>query len=109
MTIFSSDNVTIACPEIMDALVKANSGNVDSYGDDKWSESLKRKMSDLFEKDVEYIVFGPESVGLPEEILKNYKDKQITIPMDTQSRSINLANAVGIVMYEYLRQNSINK
>ena len=53
MTIFSSDNVTIACPEIMDALVKANSGNVDSYGDDKWSESLKRKMSDLFEKDVE--------------------------------------------------------
>ena len=60
-------------------------------------------------KDVEYIVFGPESVGLPEEILKNYKDKQITIPMDTQSRSINLANAVGIVMYEYLRQNSINK
>ena len=43
MTIFSSDNVTIACPEIMDALVKANSGNVDSYGDDKWSESLKKK------------------------------------------------------------------
>ena len=53
MTIFSSDNVTIACPEIMDALVKSNSGNVDSYGDDKWSESLKKKMSDLFEKDVE--------------------------------------------------------
>ena len=53
MTIFSSDNVTIACPEIMDALVKANSGNEDSYGDDKWSESLKKKMSDLFEKDVE--------------------------------------------------------
>ena len=53
MTIFSSDNVTIACPEIMDALVKANSGNVDSYGDDKWSASLKKKMSDLFEKNVE--------------------------------------------------------
>ena len=53
MTIFASDNVTTACPEIMDALVKANSGNVDSYGDDKWSESLKKKMSDLFEKDVE--------------------------------------------------------
>ena len=53
MTIFSSDNVTIACPEIMDALVKANSGYVDSYGDDKWAESLKKKMSDLFEKDVE--------------------------------------------------------
>ena len=52
MTIFASDNVTTACPEIMDALVKANSGNVDSYGDDKWSESLMKKMSDLFETNV---------------------------------------------------------
>ena len=55
MTIFASDNVTTACPEIMDALVKANSGNVDSYGDDKWSESLK-KMSDLFETNVEVFI-----------------------------------------------------
>ena len=56
MTIFASDNVTNACPEIMDALVKANSGNVDSYGDDKWSESLKKKMSDLFETNVEVFI-----------------------------------------------------
>ena len=56
MTIFASDNVTTACPEIMDALVKANSGNVDSYGDDKWSESLKKKMSDLFETNVEVFI-----------------------------------------------------
>ncbi len=56
MAIFASDNVTTACPEIMDALVKANSGNVDSYGDDKWSESLKKKMSDLFETNVEVFI-----------------------------------------------------
>ena len=56
MTIFSSDNVTIACPEIMDALIKSNSGNVDSYGHDKWSESLKKKMSDLFETNVEVFI-----------------------------------------------------
>ena len=56
MSIFASDNVTTACPEIMDALIKANSGNVDSYGDDKWSESLKKKMSDLFETNVEVFI-----------------------------------------------------
>ena len=43
MTIFASDNVTAACPEIMNAVLEANSGNVDSYGDDKWSKSLKKK------------------------------------------------------------------
>ena len=55
------------------------------------------------------IIFGQESVGLADDILNRFEDKQITIPMDDSSRSINLANAVGIVMYEYLRQNSINK
>ena len=65
-TIFSSDNVTIACPEIMDALVKANSGNVDSYGDDKWSESLKKKMSDLFEKDVHDFQYTTYGLDFPE-------------------------------------------
>ena len=50
------------------------------------------------------LVFGPESVGLPKEILEE-SDNTITIPMNSDSRSINLANAVSIVAYEYLRQN----
>ena len=53
MTIFASDNVTPACPEIMNAVLEANSGNVDSYGEDKWSKSLKKKMSEIFETEVE--------------------------------------------------------
>ena len=60
-----------------------------------------------WEKDLlrsDYIIFGPESVGLPVQILNEYKDNMITIPMDSQSRSINLANAVSIISYEYLRQ-----
>ena len=60
-----------------------------------------------WEKDLlrsDYIIFGPESVGLPDPILNEYKDNMITIPMDSQSRSINLANAVSIISYEYLRQ-----
>ena len=51
-----------------------------------------------------HLVFGPESVGLPKEILEE-SDNTITIPMNSDSRSINLANAVSIVAYEYLRQN----
>ena len=52
MTIFSSDNVTGACPEVMDAIVAANEGIVESYGNDKWSISLQKKLSEIFETDV---------------------------------------------------------
>ena len=59
---------------------------------------------DIELKKYSHLVFGPESVGLPKEILKE-SDNTITIPMNSETRSINLANAVSIVAYEYLRQN----
>ena len=59
---------------------------------------------DIELKKYSHLVFGPESVGLPKEILRE-SDNTITIPMNSNSRSINLANAVSIVAYEYLRQN----
>ena len=59
---------------------------------------------DIELKKYTHLVFGPESVGLPKEILRE-SDNTITIPMNSDSRSINLANAVSIVAYEYLRQN----
>lgn len=49
-------------------------------------------------------VFGPESRGLPESLLHMYPRQGIRIPMSEDIRSINLANSVGIVMYEALRQ-----
>ena len=52
MTKFASDNITGACPEVMDALVAANSGDAISYGDDEWSIALQKKLSYLFETDV---------------------------------------------------------
>ena len=51
-----------------------------------------------------HFVFGPESIGLPKDILEN-SNNTLKIPMNSDSRSINLANAVSIVSYEYLRQN----
>ncbi len=58
-----------------------------------------------FEKDC-YIMFGKESAGIPEEILVNYKENSIRIPMLESYRSLNLASSVAIVLYEALRQNS---
>ena len=51
-----------------------------------------------------YIMFGKESEGIPEEILLDYKDTSIRIPMLENIRSLNLSNSVAIVAYEALRQ-----
>lgn len=53
----------------------------------------------------DYIMFGKESAGIPEEILVDHEDTCIRIPMLSTIRSLNLANSVAIVMYEALRQN----
>ena len=52
------------------------------------------------------LVFGPESDGLPAEVLSRPEiDDRLRIPMVPRSRSLNLSNAVAIVLYEALRQN----
>ena len=51
-------------------------------------------------------VFGPESRGIPEEILSKHSATNITIPMHSEVRSINLSNSVSIILYEALRQKS---
>jgi tRNA (cytidine/uridine-2'-O-)-methyltransferase len=49
------------------------------------------------------LVFGKESVGLPEELLARYPDRLVAIPTMGAVRSLNLANAAGIALYEALR------
>jgi tRNA (cytidine/uridine-2'-O-)-methyltransferase len=50
------------------------------------------------------LVFGRESVGLPDELLEHYKDSVVGIPTIGAVRSLNLANSVAIAVYEALRQ-----
>lgn len=50
------------------------------------------------------LVFGKESVGLPEELLAQYKDRVVGIPTIGAVRSLNLANAAGIALWDALRQ-----
>ena len=53
----------------------------------------------------DYLIFGPESRGLPAEILNALPAEQkIRIPMMAESRSMNLSNAVSVVVYEAWRQ-----
>ena len=54
--------------------------------------------------DGDYIMFGKESAGIPEELLVNNRAHCIRIPMGPDIRSLNLANSVAIVLYEALRQ-----
>ncbi len=55
-----------------------------------------------------YIMFGKESAGIPEEILKENPDTCVRIPMVGETRSLNLSNSVAIVLYEALRQNDFS-
>ena len=56
-----------------------------------------------FEKDC-YVFFGRETRGLPERLLQANYENTFRIPMRAEARSLNLANSVAIVVYEYLRQ-----
>lgn len=55
-----------------------------------------------------YLMFGKESAGIPEEILVQYPEGCVRIPMIGETRSLNLANSVAIVLYEALRQNGFD-
>ncbi|MGL6119412.1 MAG: tRNA (cytidine(34)-2'-O)-methyltransferase [Fusobacteriaceae bacterium] len=67
-----------------------------------------QKYSDVKYKSNDFIVFGPESRGIPANIREENVDTCITIPMIKMGRSLNLSNSAAIVLYEALRQNDFN-
>ena len=52
----------------------------------------------------DFIMFGKESAGIPEEIMVKYEETSVRIPMIGEIRSLNLSNSVSIILYEALRQ-----
>ncbi len=66
------------------------------------SSKAKKSYTDIQYQPNDYLLFGPETRGLPPEILEHFP--AITIPMPGKVRSLNLAVSVGVVVFEALRQ-----
>ena len=56
-----------------------------------------------------FFVFGKETTGLPDEVLKENKERCLRIPMNDHIRSLNLSNTAAILIYEALRQQSLSR
>ena len=71
-----------------------------------WYATTKAQQtySDVAYQENDFIMFGKESGGIPEEILVDHPQRCIRIPMIEEARSLNLATSCGIVLYESLRQ-----
>ena len=64
----------------------------------------KKSYAEVEYRDGDFLIFGKETKGLPEELLSENMDSCIRIPMLPTLRSLNLSNSVAIIIYEALRQ-----
>ena len=64
----------------------------------------RNRHSDVAFKDGDFLVFGKETKGLPEELLLQHEETCLRIPMRGEARSLNLSNSVAVALYEALRQ-----
>ncbi len=92
------DSVDLHKINTMEELFNANP-NANFY---YLTTKTKRKYTEIEFKDGDFIVFGPESRGLPAEYVT--AETALTIPMKEGQRSLNLSNSVAIVAYEVIRQ-----
>ena len=69
-----------------------------------FSTKAKKTHSDASYREGDFLVFGKETRGLPEELLKERYDEAVRIPMIGEARSLNLANSVAVAVYEAWRQ-----
>lgn len=81
---------------------RQNEGGVFFY----LSTKAKRSYTDVRFPDNCFLLFGKETKGLPEEMVRNHPDTALRIPMGKHLRSLNLSNSVAIVLYEALRQHN---
>ena len=69
-----------------------------------FSTKAKRVYTEVSYPDKTYLVFGKETAGLPEELLRDNPDTAVRIPMISEARSLNLSNAAAVGAFETLRQ-----
>ncbi len=95
------DSVDLHKIDTMEELLEANKSANFYY----LTTKTNRKYTDVKFQDGDFLVFGPETRGLPKEYVE--KDTALTIPMKEGQRSLNLSNSVAIVAYEVIRQNGL--
>ena len=69
-----------------------------------FTTKARRRHSDVAFQDGDFLVFGKETKGLPEELLMKNEETCLRIPMDARARSLNLSNSAAIAVYEAFRQ-----
>ena len=69
-----------------------------------FTTKARSRHSDAKFKEGDFLVFGKETRGLPEELLVKHPDACLRIPMIDETHSLNLSNSVAIAVYEILRQ-----
>ena len=72
------------------------------------STKSKKTYADVDYPDGCFVVFGKESYGLREDLLKAHYDNCIRVPMKSGARSLNLSNTVAIIAYEAMRQQNFD-
>lgn len=95
------DSVDIHKVDSMDSLYEQYPNSTFYY----LTTKTDKLYTDIKFKNGDFIVFGPETRGLPEKYVKDANAR--TIPMKEGQRSLNLSNSVAIVVYEAIRQNGI--
>lgn len=70
-----------------------------------FSTKAKKSFSEVTYRSNVYLIFGKETKGLPESLVKTNPDTAVRIPMKNELRCLNLSNSVAVAVYEVLRQN----
>lgn len=79
--------------------------------EDRFFYATTKSDAPYFEKDFkkgDFLFFGSETAGIPENFMKKNWKNTMTIPMGKNGRSLNLSVSVGIVLYEAIRQNYLS-
>ena len=73
-----------------------------------FSKKVERRYTDVQYHADDLLVFGKETLGLPESLLQRHPESTLRVPMAPEARSLNLAAAVAVCQYEAIRQLQIN-
>ncbi len=93
--------VEVTCYPDIDAFFKSNKEGRCLF----FSKKVQPIYSEANYRGRTFLFFGKESLGLPEPLLAQHKSNCFRIPMRPEARSLNISNAVSIVLYEAFRQN----